>query len=227
MDTFMHAWGSIAALLETSITEGIICDIGMPVMHRNVSYNCRVILLNRRVIGIRPKIYLANDGNYREMRWFTPWFIDPTTPGFGPLQDFTLPPNIMALNGQKTCPIGIFAISTLDTTLAFETCEELFTPNSPHIRQVSYPMFPPYVTPPPLITGICLVLQPLSRRDRAHRKWLGVAPPVAKVGQAPRARQGCHLKGGRHLPLREPGKSHTSHTPTLRVCNAPFPPPHC
>ena len=66
MDTFMHAWGSIAALLETSITEGIICDIGMPVIHRNVSYNCRVILLNRRVIGIRPKIYLANDGNYRE-----------------------------------------------------------------------------------------------------------------------------------------------------------------
>jgi len=150
MDTFMHAWGSIAALLETSITEGIICDIGMPVIHRNVSYNCRVILLNRRVIGIRPKIYLANDGNYREMRWFTPWFIDPTTPGFGPLQDFTLPPNIMALNGQKTCPIGIFAISTLDTTLAFETCEELFTPNSPHIRQVSYPIFPPYVTTPPI-----------------------------------------------------------------------------
>lgn len=32
-------------------------------------------------MGIRPKIYLANDGNYREMRWFTPWYIDPSKAG--------------------------------------------------------------------------------------------------------------------------------------------------
>ena len=34
-------------------------------------------------MGIRPKIYLANDGNYREMRWFTPWYIDPSKAGHG------------------------------------------------------------------------------------------------------------------------------------------------
>lgn len=34
-------------------------------------------------MGIRPKIYLANDGNYREMRWFTPWYIDPSKAGDG------------------------------------------------------------------------------------------------------------------------------------------------
>lgn len=34
-----------------------------------------------KIIGIRPKIYLANDGNYREMRWFTPWYIDPSKQG--------------------------------------------------------------------------------------------------------------------------------------------------
>lgn len=28
-------------------------------------YNCRVFLLNRRVLLIRPKLHLANDGNYR------------------------------------------------------------------------------------------------------------------------------------------------------------------
>ena len=33
------------------------------------------------IVGIRPKIFLANDGNYREMRWFTPWHIDPSNPG--------------------------------------------------------------------------------------------------------------------------------------------------
>lgn len=38
-----------------------------------VRYNCRVICLNRRVVAIRPKMCLANDGNYRETRYFAAW----------------------------------------------------------------------------------------------------------------------------------------------------------
>jgi predicted amidohydrolase len=34
-----------------------------------VLYNCRVLLLNQRIVLIRPKLHLANDGNYRETRW--------------------------------------------------------------------------------------------------------------------------------------------------------------
>jgi predicted amidohydrolase len=33
-----------------------------------VLYNCRVLLLDGRVLLIRPKLHLANDGNYRETR---------------------------------------------------------------------------------------------------------------------------------------------------------------
>lgn len=36
-------------------------------------YNCRVFVLNGKVLMIRPKQYLASDGNYREERWFSPW----------------------------------------------------------------------------------------------------------------------------------------------------------
>ncbi|EOD40799.1 hypothetical protein EMIHUDRAFT_460331 [Emiliania huxleyi CCMP1516] len=122
-DTLAHAWESLAALLASDLTDGILCDIGMPVMHRNVSYNCRVVLLNRRVVGVRPKVCLANDGNYREMRYFTPWFIDPTSPGYGALEQYYLPRIVRELTGQRTVPIGIFA--ALDTALAFETCEAL------------------------------------------------------------------------------------------------------
>ena len=93
-DTFLHSWESLARLLKSDLTDDIICDVGMPVMHRNVAYNCRVIMLDRKILGIRPKFYLANDGNYREMRYFTPWYIAPDEPGFGPLQDFLLPKNI-------------------------------------------------------------------------------------------------------------------------------------
>lgn len=33
-----------------------------------VMYNCRVLLLDGKVLLIRPKLHLANDGNYRETR---------------------------------------------------------------------------------------------------------------------------------------------------------------
>lgn len=46
---------------------------GRPVMHKTVKYNCRVILCDGKIVCIRPKIFLANDGNYRELRFFTPW----------------------------------------------------------------------------------------------------------------------------------------------------------
>lgn len=42
-------------------------------MHKSVKYNCRVIIADGKIVMIRPKIFLANDGNYREMRFFTPW----------------------------------------------------------------------------------------------------------------------------------------------------------
>jgi hypothetical protein len=44
-----------------------------PVVHKNVIYNCRVIIHDKKILLIRPKMWLANDGNYRELRYFTPW----------------------------------------------------------------------------------------------------------------------------------------------------------
>eukprot|EP00928_Gymnodinium_smaydae_P098103 TRINITY_DN9046_c0_g5_i1.p1 TRINITY_DN9046_c0_g5~~TRINITY_DN9046_c0_g5_i1.p1 ORF type:complete len:796 (-),score=201.07 TRINITY_DN9046_c0_g5_i1:86-2389(-) len=133
-DTYQHAWNSLADLLSGGFTDGILCDIGMPVMHRNVPYNCRVWCVNGKICGIRPKIFMANDGNYREMRWFTPWFIEPTKPGFGELEEHFLPGAIREITGQDKVPFGIFAVATPDTCLATETCEELFTPDAPHIK---------------------------------------------------------------------------------------------
>mmetsp|Transcript_63361 Transcript_63361/g.182354 ORF Transcript_63361/g.182354 Transcript_63361/m.182354 type:complete len:747 (+) Transcript_63361:88-2328(+) len=133
-DTFIHSWDSLGEVLKSGVTNGILCDIGMPVMHRNVPYNCRVICLNGRILGIRPKFLLANDGNYREMRYFTPWYIDPSKQGFGKIEQYFLPVRIQDITKQTTVPIGIFAVSCRDTVVSFETCEELFTPNAPHIQ---------------------------------------------------------------------------------------------
>lgn len=46
------------------MTEGILCDIGMPVLHKTVLYNCRVIIYNSKILAIRPKMNLADGGNY-------------------------------------------------------------------------------------------------------------------------------------------------------------------
>lgn len=127
-DTLRHSWEVLAELLRGDHTDGILCDVGMPIMHRNVRYNCRVFLLNRKILLIRPKMALAQDGNYREARYFAPWQHPRTT------EEHPLPRLIRDVTGQETVPIGDAAIATRDTAIAAETCEELFTPRSPHIH---------------------------------------------------------------------------------------------
>ena len=128
LDTLLHSWESLACILQDGRTDSILCDIGMPVMHKNVRYNCRVFVLDGKILLIRPKLVMASDGNYREHRWFTAWERGWRT------EPYTLPREIAEMTGQRTVPIGIAAIATADTLLASETCEELFVPMSPHIH---------------------------------------------------------------------------------------------
>ncbi|GJE90327.1 glutamine-dependent NAD(+) synthetase [Phanerochaete sordida] len=126
-DTVLHSWEVLAKILEAPETEGILCDIGMPVVHKNVIYNCRVIIYDRKIIHIRPKMWLANNGNYRELRYFTPWM------KHRQVEDHYLPRIIARATGQTKVPFGDAVVSTMDTCIGVELCEELFTPASPHI----------------------------------------------------------------------------------------------
>ncbi|XP_056383569.1 glutamine-dependent NAD(+) synthetase isoform X3 [Hyla sarda] len=126
-DTILHSFQVLAELLESHITRDIICDVGMPVLHKNVRYNCRVIFLNKKILLIRPKMVMANAGNYRELRWFTPWNKSRV------IEDHFLPRTIQKITGQDTVPFGDAVLATKDTCLGSEICEELWAPNSPHI----------------------------------------------------------------------------------------------
>ncbi|XP_078540370.1 glutamine-dependent NAD(+) synthetase isoform X2 [Lissotriton helveticus] len=127
-DTLLHSFQVLAKLLEMPVTQNIICDVGMPVMHRNVRYNCRVIFLNKKILLIRPKMALANTGNYRELRWFSPW----SKPRH--VEEYFLPRMIQEVTGQETVAFGDAVIATKDTCIGSEICEELWAPNSPHIE---------------------------------------------------------------------------------------------
>ncbi len=126
-DTLRHAWEALAELLAGDDTDGILCDVGMPVLHRGVRYNARVFLLDRQVLLLRPKTDLADDGEYRESRWFAAWR-KPRT-----VEPFALPPVVQAVAGQRASLIGDAVIETRDARLAAELCEELFTPEAPHL----------------------------------------------------------------------------------------------
>lgn len=126
-DLYEHSWQMYGEILNNPDTSEIILDIGMPIIHKSIKYNCRVLSYNKKILFIRPKLYLANDGNYREMRYFTPW----NRPKYHEV--FSLPKRIQQVTGQSSVIIGDCVLETLETKLGAETCEELFTPQSPHI----------------------------------------------------------------------------------------------
>ncbi|KAJ1325913.1 NAD+ synthase (glutamine-hydrolyzing) [Microdochium nivale] len=125
-DLYLHCWQSLEVILTDKSCYDIILDIGMPILHRNNRFNCRIICYNGKILLIRPKLFLAGDGNYREQRFFVPWLRPQHC------EEYYLPRMIRVLQGATKVTIGDAVISTPDTTIGCETCEELFTPNPPH-----------------------------------------------------------------------------------------------
>lgn len=96
----MHSWDVLGDLLTSDVTDGILCDIGAPVIHHGNLYNCRVVCLDRKIVGIRAKMNLADGDNYYETRWFGFWKENER------ISEFKLPLRIQKITGQTTVPIG-------------------------------------------------------------------------------------------------------------------------
>lgn len=129
-DLVHHSWEVIASLISSGYTDSILVDIGAPVLHRGLVYNCRVLLLNRTVLLVRPKADLAAYGNFFETRYFTAW------PRQRPVEQFLFPLCIRNVtSGSATsCAIGQGIIEFQDgVTVGCETCEELWTPITSHV----------------------------------------------------------------------------------------------
>ncbi|CDF33983.1 glutamine-dependent NAD synthetase [Chondrus crispus] len=130
LDTEAHSWQAVAELMSAGDTEGVLLDVGAPVLHRGVLYNCRLLLLDRRVLLVRPKMDLADHANYREARWFRAW------PRERQVEQFLLPECVRerCADFQMFAPIGNAVLRFEDgLMLGCETCEELWTPRAPHL----------------------------------------------------------------------------------------------
>nr|XP_039269971.1 glutamine-dependent NAD(+) synthetase-like [Styela clava] len=128
-DTMQHCFEVLAKLLEREESKTMICDVGMPILHKNVRYNCRVIFMYKNILLIRPKMAMANTSVFREHRWFCPWTKHQT------VEEFTLPKILRNVTGQTRVPIGDGLLQTLDTCIGSEICADMWAPNASHIFQ--------------------------------------------------------------------------------------------
>ena len=129
-DTESHCWEILADIIEES-PNNMIIDVGLPVCHRGVRYNCRLIFLNSRILLIRPKTVLANEANYREQRWFSPWTKTE-------MDAYELPACVQKIcrQNQKSAPFGVAMLKLQDNVrIGYEICEELWRPKSIGIAQ--------------------------------------------------------------------------------------------
>jgi NAD+ synthase (glutamine-hydrolysing) len=131
LDTYIHCDQSLANILNSDLTDDILCEIGCPILHNSVRYNCRIFCLNRKIILMRPKMILADDGNYRERRFFTSWKSENYSSS--EICEHKLSEILHKATNQTTVPFGVAILDLFDTSIASEVCEELWSPNSPHV----------------------------------------------------------------------------------------------
>lgn len=112
----------LAALAAATKELDSVLVAGVPVRFSGKLYNCAAVLLRGRLLGLVPKTFLPNYGEFYEKRHFSA--------GFGPAQS-------LVFAGQETV-MGtdiLFCCTTLpQLTLAAEVCEDLWAPASPSQR---------------------------------------------------------------------------------------------
>lgn len=115
-------------MIARGASDELLLDVGLPATHAGARYNARVLVADRKILLVRPKLALADDGNYRESRYFSAWRVERG------LESFALPPCVVAATADAapTAPFGHAILQLADAALACESCEELFTPNPPH-----------------------------------------------------------------------------------------------
>lgn len=92
--------------------------IGMPLSINNILFNVGVVIQGSKILGVIPKYYLPNNGEYQEKRWFESGF----------------KANIKEVNilNQKV-PFGkiLFKEIDKDITLGVEICQDMWQINPP------------------------------------------------------------------------------------------------
>ncbi|MBU1020946.1 MAG: NAD(+) synthase [Firmicutes bacterium] len=109
---------SIASFLAQNTYEGIVV-IGAPLEVDGVLYNCAYVIQGNKVLGIVPKFYLPNTGEFYEKRWFQSGFEIVESKKEVVFLGQVVPFGHLVFKGEDDLSFGI------------EICEDMWAPISP------------------------------------------------------------------------------------------------
>ena len=66
------ALDALQTVLDASRELDVVALVGLPLLVRGKLYNCAAVLCGGRLLGLVPKTYLPNYGEFYEKRWFEP-----------------------------------------------------------------------------------------------------------------------------------------------------------
>ncbi|HIY16022.1 MAG TPA: NAD(+) synthase [Candidatus Intestinimonas stercorigallinarum] len=114
----------LATILEATKNLDMVTAVGLPVWNKwdNKLYNCAAVIQSGEILGLVPKTYLPNYGEFYEQRWFAS----------GAGVDAAVP-----LCGREVSlsDTGLFACGDMPhLVIGVEICEDLWAPEPPSIR---------------------------------------------------------------------------------------------
>lgn len=114
---------AIKELIDSTKLLDIISIIGAPIVCDNQLFNCGVVINKGEILGVVPKTYIPNYGEFYEKRWFS--------------TSNTLTSKTINLFGKEV-PIGIDLvfrdINDSKFTFGIEICEDLWSPKAPSVE---------------------------------------------------------------------------------------------
>ena len=110
---------AIAYFLQNNTYSGIVV-IGAPLEVDGVLYNCAFVIQGNKILGIVPKFYLPNTGEFYEKRWFQS--------GFNIVEHYQFVDYL-----EQEVPFGyiVFKDTKDDLSFGVEICEDMWAPFSP------------------------------------------------------------------------------------------------
>jgi NAD+ synthase (glutamine-hydrolysing) len=110
---------AIQFLLKNNPFEGMVV-IGAPFEYEGALYNVAIVIQNDKILGIVPKLYLPNTGEFYEKRWFQS--------GLHIIDDVD---EVVYLNQKVPFGLLVFEDEIHNVTFGIEVCEDMWAPFSP------------------------------------------------------------------------------------------------
>lgn len=114
------ALDTLAHLLQKTVDNQVLAVIGLPLELHEGLYNCAVLLQNGNILGIVPKMYLPDFGEYQESRWF-----------LSGLEISKAQQHVTVLG--RPVPFGHLLFSAPTYCLGVEICEDMWLPIPPGV----------------------------------------------------------------------------------------------